>query len=52
MLAGLCAEDESLQDDAVWVELLDSWSHGEKLTLWSALVGVNTVALSPHIPKG
>ncbi len=52
MLAGLCAEDESLQDDTVWVELLQSWSHGERLSLWAALLNLNTAAPSPHVPKG
>ncbi len=52
MLAGLCAEDESLQDDAAWVELFGAWSHGEKLTLWSALLNLNTAAPSPTVPKG
>lgn len=52
VVAALCAEDESLQDDETWRGLLDSWSHGERLTLWSALLRLNTAAPAPHLPKG
>lgn len=52
VLAALCAEDPDLQDDVVWRDLLDSWSQGEALTLWAALLRLNTTAPSPHAPKG
>lgn len=52
VLAALCAEDESLRDDDAWRGLLESWSHGERLTLWGALLRLNTAAEAPHLPKG
>lgn len=51
VLAALCAEDESLQDDEVWSTLLSEWGHGETLALWGALLRLNTAAWEPHVPK-
>jgi MoxR-like ATPase len=52
VLAALCAEDESLQDDDVWRALLAEWGRGETLALWGALLRLNTSAWEPHVPKG
>ena len=52
VLAALCADDESLQDDEAWTALLDGWSHGERLTLWIALHNLNELAPAPFVPKG
>lgn len=53
-VAALCCDDESLQDDDVWRDLLregGGWSHGEKVVLWGALLGINTRAPAAHLPK-
>lgn len=52
VVAALCCEDESLQDDDAWTEILASWSHGELVGLWGALLSINTDHPSPHLPKG
>jgi len=52
VVAALCADDESLQDDEAWTALLDGWSHGERLTLWIALHNLNELAPAPFVPKG
>lgn len=53
VLAALCAIDEELQDDAWWAEQLTAtFTHGEKLALWQALLHINTSTPNPYIPKG
>lgn len=52
VVAALCCEDESMQDDDAWVEVLASWSHGEKVGLWGALLAINSQAPAAHLPKG
>lgn len=51
VLAALSAVDEDLQDDDWWRESLASWSTGEQLALWAALLRLNTAHL-PSRPKG
>ena len=51
-VAALCCEDESMQDDEAWTELLTGWSHGEQVSLWGALLNINTDHPAPHVPKG
>lgn len=52
VVAALCCEDESMQDDDAWREILDGWSHGELVGLWGALLSINTNAPAAHLPKG
>ena len=52
VVAALCADDESLQDDEAWADLMAGWSHGERLTLWLALHNLNELAPAPYLPKG
>ena len=51
ILAALCAVDSSLQDDDYWRTVLASWSSGEQLALWAALLRLNTAHV-PSRPKG
>lgn len=52
VVAALCCEDESMQDDEAWTEVLAPWSHGEKVGLWGALLSINAQAPAAHLPKG
>jgi hypothetical protein len=52
VVAALCCEDESMQDDEAWLDTLASWSHGEKVGLWGALLSINAQAPAAHLPKG
>ena len=51
VVAAVCCDDESMQDDDPWAELLAVMSHGERLTLWNALLHLNTDAPAAHVPK-
>lgn len=54
-VAALCCDDDSMQDDDAWREVLDAgdgWSHGELLGLWGALLSINTDHPGTHLPKG
>jgi hypothetical protein len=52
VVAAICADDPDLQDSDVWDKLLESWSHGERLALWGALLRLNVNTPEPYIPKG
>ena len=55
VLAAMCAVDEDLRDEAWWAKALSdegSWSHGERHTLWRALLHINANAPDPRVPKG
>lgn len=52
VVAALCADDPQLQESDTWDRLLVPWSHGERLTLWGALLRLNVNAPEPHVPKG
>lgn len=52
VLAALCATDPDLADDGWWRNHLSAWSSGELLTLWGALLRLNTAAPAAHLPKG
>jgi hypothetical protein len=63
IVAALCCEDPSMQDDAAWRETLygitddgvdgdTGWSYGELLGLWGALLSINAEHPSAHVPKG
>jgi hypothetical protein len=52
VVAALCCEDESMQDDEAWAQVLATWSHGEKVALWGALLSINAEAPQAHLPKG
>lgn len=51
VVAALCCDDESMQDDEAWAETLEDWSHGEKVHLWGALLAINAEAPAAHVPK-
>lgn len=54
LLAAACAVDEELQDVDWWTAQLasESWSAGERVDLFSALIQVNTPDLFRGLPKG
>jgi hypothetical protein len=52
VVAALCCEDESMQDDDAWRDTLATWSHGELLGLWGALLSINADHPGAHVPKG
>jgi hypothetical protein len=52
VVAALCCDDPSMQDDDAWTEILGEWSHGEKVGLWGALLSINAEHPSAHVPKG
>ena len=52
VVAAVCCDDESMQDDEPWTDLVAEMSHGERLTLWNALLHLNTDAPQAHVPKG
>lgn len=53
-VAAVCADDEELQDDEWWTQQLESgnWTAGERLTLWQALLHINTSTPNAYVPKG
>lgn len=51
-VAALCCDDESLQDDDAWRQVLATWAHGELVGLWGALLAINVDHPSAHLPKG
>lgn len=52
VVAALCCDDPSMQDDDVWREQFAVWSYGELVGLWGALLNINTAHQSAHVPKG
>lgn len=63
VVAAICCTDESMQDDELWLDVLEGparddgtrpglWSHGELISMWNALLHLNTDAPAAHVPKG
>lgn len=51
LVAAICADDESLNDDEAWRALLATWSYGERLSLWRTLLDINLAAPPATLPK-
>lgn len=51
-LAAACAVDEGLRDEQWWQAQIPAWSHGERVTLSSALINLNYSGSKAKAPKG